>query len=76
MALVLTICYSAPGLGDLDDEIIVISEDESFKVPIIARSTPPEFHIETPIVTPPCWVGVKSERLIKCSNLGGIVSID
>jgi len=72
MSLSLTVRYAAPGLGDLDDEIVVITEEESFKVPVIARRTPPDLRMESPIVAAPCWLGVRSEKVVKCTNLGGI----
>jgi len=71
MGLVLTVRYAAPWLGDLDDEIIIITEEESFKVPVLARCTPPELHIESHVVIEPCWIGIKSDKLVKCYNLGG-----
>jgi hypothetical protein len=73
MSLVLTVRYAAPGLGDLDDEIEVVTEEDSFKVPVLARRTPPDLRMESPIVAAPCWLGVRSEKVVKCTNLGGTV---
>ena len=75
MSLVLTVRYAAPGLGDLDDEIVVITEEDSFQVPVLARRTPPDLRMENPILANPCWLGVKSEKVVKCTNLGGILNI-
>jgi hypothetical protein len=72
MCVVLNIRYAAPGLGDLDDEIVVITEEDSFKVPVIARRTPPDIRMESPITATPCWLGVRTEKVVKCTNLGGI----
>lgn len=69
--MILTVRFAAPGLGDLDDEIAVLTEEEPFKIPIIARRTPPEIKIESPIVANPCWLGVRTEKIVKCTNFGG-----
>lgn len=71
LSVSLTVRYAAPGLSDLDDELVVITEEESFKVPVLARRTPPDFRMENPIIMPPCWLGVRSDKVIKCVNLGG-----
>ena len=71
MSLVLNVRYAAPGLGDLDDELVVITEEEAYKVPVIARRTPPEIKMESPIVANPCWLGVRTEKVVKCTNVGG-----
>ena len=73
MSMILSVRYSAPGLGDLDDEIVIITEEEAFKIPVIARRTPPEIKMESPIVANPCWLGVRTEKVIKCTNVGGIL---
>lgn len=69
--MVLTVRYAVPGMGDLDDEIIILTEGESYRIPVLARRTPPEVRMESPIVAAPCWLGVRSERVIKCTNIGG-----
>ena len=71
MSLLITIRYATPGLGDLDDEIVFIAEEVSFKVPIMARRVPAELCMENPIVAEPCWLGIRSDRIIKCTNVGG-----
>ena len=71
LGLSILVRYAAPGLSDLDDEIVVITEEESFKIPVLARRTPPDFRMENPIIIPPCWLGVRSDKIIKCANLGG-----
>jgi len=71
MSLVLTIRYAAPGLGDLDDEVVLITDEEAFKVPVIARRTPPDIRMESPIVANPCWLGMRTEKVVKCTNTGG-----
>ena len=71
MSIVLNVRYAAPGLGDLDDELVVITEEEAYKVPVIARRTPPDIKMESPIVATPCWLGVRTEKVVKCTNVGG-----
>lgn len=71
MSLCLTVRYAAPGLADLDDEIVFIAEEVSFKVPILARRVPPELSMENPIVAAPCWLGIRSDRAVRCTNNGG-----
>lgn len=71
MALTLTVRYAGCGLGDLDDAIVVATEEESFKVPVLARCTPPNLCVQELVVVPPCWVGMKADVLVSCCNKGG-----
>ena len=72
MSLMFNVRYAAPGLGDLDDEVVIITEENSFKIPIMARRIPPELDMEDPIVAAPCWLGIRSDKSVKCTNYGGI----
>lgn len=71
MSLSLTVRYAAPGLGDLDDEVVFIAEEVIFKVPVMARREQAELRMESPIIAEPCWLGIRSERIVKCTNIGG-----
>ncbi len=63
--------FIAPSFADFDDFVTVITENNSFKVPIRARRDPPLITLANPMNCLHSWVGDRVDMAFRCVNSGG-----
>lgn len=57
MSVIVSISFSAPSFGDFDDVLTVVTEENSFKVPLRARRDPPVISLVNPLDCLHSWIG-------------------
>jgi len=71
MCVVITISFCAPSFADFDDFITVVTEENSFKVPLKARRDPPVINLVNPLDCLHSWIGDRVDMAFRCVNTGG-----
>ena len=71
MSVNLFIQLCAPSFADFDDALTVITEENSFKVPLRARRDPPVINLVNPLDCLHSWLGDKVDMAFRCVNNGG-----
>jgi hypothetical protein len=71
MAVVIAIRFRPPGLGDYQDELVVIAGDGTVRVPILAMRERCEINWPKSIGCGHCWVGDVIKKEVVLKNRGG-----
>lgn len=71
MTCSVTVQFSPDSLADYDDALVVVSEQDEFRVPLLAQREPPQLTLPAVLTCPVCLVGVHSSISFQCTNLGG-----
>ena len=71
MSVVLKVNFLAPSFADYDDQLILITQDSSYPVPIVARREPPVISLSNPMDCGACWLGDRTTTTFRCQNKGG-----
>ncbi len=71
LAMTVLVNFVAPSFADFDDHITVITENNSFKVPVRARRDPPLISLANPMNCLHSWVGDRVDMAFRCVNSGG-----
>lgn len=71
MTCSVTVQFSPDSLADYDDALVVVSEQDQFRVPLLAQREPPQLTLPAVLTCPVCLVGVHSSISFQCTNLGG-----
>lgn len=71
MTVQLTISFCAPSFADFDDFLTVVTEENSFKVPLKARRDPPVINLVNPLDCLHSWIGDRVDMAFRCVNTGG-----
>jgi hypothetical protein len=71
MSVVITISFCAPSFADFDDFVTVVTEENSFKVPLKARRDPPVINLVNPLDCLHSWIGDRVDMAFRCVNTGG-----
>lgn len=71
LGLTVLVNFVAPSFADFDDYLTVITENNSFKVPVRARRDPPLISLANPMNCLHSWVGDRVDMAFRCVNSGG-----
>lgn len=71
MSLQLNIAFCAPSFADFDDFLTVVTEENSFKIPLKSRRDPPAISLVNPLDCLHAWIGDKVDMAFRCVNTGG-----
>lgn len=71
MSVTLSISFTALSFGDFDDFLTVVTEENSFKVPLRARRDPPVISLVNPLDCLHSWIGDRVDMAFRCVNTGG-----
>ena len=71
MSVTVSIAFSAPSFGDFDDHLTVVTEENSFKIPLRARREPPVISLVNPLDCLQSWIGDRVDMAFRCVNTGG-----
>lgn len=71
MSLILLISFTAPSFADFDDVITLITEENSFTIPLKARRDPPLISLVNPLNCLHSWLGDRVDMAFRCVNNGG-----
>jgi hypothetical protein len=71
MAVHLFIQFCAPSFADFDDFLTIVTEENSFKVPLRARRDPPVINLVNPLDCLHSWLGDRVDMAFRCVNNGG-----
>jgi hypothetical protein len=71
MAVVIAVRFRPPGLGDYEDELVVIAGDGTIRVPIIALRERCEINWPKTVSCGHCWVGDVIRKEVALRNRGG-----
>ena len=71
LGVMIYVNFVAPSFADFDDFITVVTENNSFKVPIRARRDPPLITLANPMNCLHSWVGDRVDMAFRCLNSGG-----
>lgn len=63
--------FIAPSFADQDDFLTVVTDGNSFKVPLRARRDPPVISLVNPMDCLHSWIGDKVDMAFRCMNNGG-----
>ena len=71
MSVILKINFLAPSFADYDDQVVLITQNNSYKIPLQARRDPPVISLSNPMECGACWLGDRSTITFRCQNKGG-----
>ena len=71
MSVIIYISFTAPSFADFDDNLIVATEENSFKIPLKARREPPIINLVNPLNCLHSWLGDRVDMAFRCVNNGG-----
>jgi hypothetical protein len=71
LGMTVLVNFVAPSFADFDDHITVITENNSFKIPVRARRDPPLISLANPMNCLHSWVGDRVDMAFRCVNSGG-----
>lgn len=71
MALTFAVTFQAPSFADFDDFVTLITEENSFKLPLRARREPPIINLVNPMNCLNSWLGDRVDMAFRCVNNGG-----
>jgi hypothetical protein len=71
MAVTITVRFRPVNLGDLEEELVVIFNGGTIKLPIIAMRERPSIVWPKIIDCGHCWVGNTREQVVTVENSGG-----
>ena len=71
MSVIVSIAFCAPSFADFDDVLTVVTEENSFKVPLRARRDPPVINLVNPMDCLHSWIGDRVDMAFRCVNTGG-----
>ena len=71
MSVTLSIAFCAPSFADFDDMLTVVTEENSFKIPLRARRDPPVITLTNPLDCLHSWIGDRVDMAFRCVNTGG-----
>ena len=71
MSVIMNISFFAPSFADFDDVIKIVTEENSFEIPIRARREPPVIKLVNPMDSKSCWIGDRVDMVFRCTNTGG-----
>lgn len=57
MNIVMYISFFAPSFADFNDVLTIVTEENSFEIPIVARRDPPVIKLVNPMDSKACWLG-------------------
>lgn len=57
MSIVMYISFFAPSFADFNDVLTIVTEENSFEIPIVARRDPPVIKLVNPMDSKACWLG-------------------
>lgn len=69
--VMLTVLFRAASAADYDDELIIITEESSYSLPLKARRRQPALTLPPVLNCRACWRGEKSLTAIRVFNKGG-----
>ena len=70
--VVFEIFFKANSLADYDDELIIITEENNFRIPLLARREQPDLDLKGKIECNSCWIGQDSVTKLEVTNNGGV----
>ena len=65
------IVFIAPSFADFDDYLTLVTETNSFRVPLRARRDPPLISLQNPMNCLHAWLGDRVDMAFRCLNTGG-----
>jgi len=71
MSVTVTVHFHAIKVAELDDQLIVKSDEGTLEVPVRARLEPPQLTLEEVLEAGTAWVGDRTDMTFRCRNLGG-----
>jgi hypothetical protein len=71
MSIVMNITFHAPSFADFNDVLTIVTEENSFEIPIVARRAPPVIKLVNPMDSKSCWIGDRVDMVFRCTNTGG-----
>lgn len=71
MSVSMFVTFSAPSFADFDDKLTIVTEENSFDIPIRARRQPPVIKLVNPMDCKSCWIGDRVDMAFRCQNTGG-----
>jgi len=71
MSVIVAINFNATSMADFKDKIGVITEENSFFIPIISQKEAPIIKLNPIIECGSCWVGDQINTVIRIKNHGG-----
>jgi hypothetical protein len=71
MSVTMAVVFQAPSFADFDDAITFVTEENSFKLPLSARRTPPLINLVNPMDCLNSWIGDRVDMAFRCVNTGG-----
>lgn len=71
MSVLMNIAFFAPSFADFNDVLTIVTEENSFNVPIIARREPPDVKLANPMDCKSCWIGDRVDMVFRATNVGG-----
>jgi hypothetical protein len=71
MNIIMNISFIAPSFADFNDVLTIITEENSFEIPLIARRDPPGIKLVNPMDNKSCWIGDRVDMVFRCTNTGG-----
>lgn len=67
----MNIAFHAPSFADFNDVLTIVTEENSFDIPIVARREPPVIKLVNPMDSKSCWIGDRVDMVFRCTNTGG-----
>lgn len=71
MALILNVKFYATSFAEFRDEITFLSEENIFKVPVIAQKEAPLVSLSPILDCQSCWLGDRADMVFRIHNKGG-----
>ena len=70
-SVIFEVLFRATSLADYSDQLMIITEKDCFKIPLIAKREQPMLDLPPVIECESCWIGKKSVSQIPITNKGG-----
>ena len=71
MSIIMYISFFAPSFADFDDVLVIVTEENSFEIPIRARREPPVIKLVNPMDSKSWWIGDRVDMVFRWTNTGG-----